>query len=228
MHSRARLARIGATLDAGLFGSVISLLRANMAVRKKIQSNAPERYDDDERLKHAVGDLDKALAVSVDRVQRIEAKATTAVIGVGIAVALLGSGTAILGGGGPLGTCGMGARVAAAAVLVAGMFFLLLSGYLALRAYAIGEGYRPTLLDAAPLASEQVAKKILLYCIEQNERVGTLRANLLFASLSCLRNGLFLVAVLSVLLVLGSLSASSAVVQPRCGADNAAHYRSNR
>jgi hypothetical protein len=228
MHYRAKLARIGATLDAVLLGSVISLLRANKTVRKKIQSSAPEHYDDDERLKHAVDDLDKALAASVDRLQRIEDKATRTVIGVGVAVAILGSATAILGGDGPLGTSGMSARVSAAALLMAGILFLLLSGYLALRAYAIGEVYLPTLHDAAPLASEQGAKKVLLYCIEQNERVGTLRANLLSASFACLRNGLVLVAVLGVVLVLSSFSASSAGVQPRFRADNAPHCRSNR
>lgn len=215
MHYRTRFARIAVTLDAVFLGSVVTLLRANGTVRKKIQRSGPEQYDDDERLKHAIGHLEKALVVSVDRLQRIEDKATSTVIGVGVAVTIIGSATAFLGGDGPLGTSGMGVRFAAAALLLAAMFFLLLSGYLALRAYAIGEVYRPTLHDAAPLASGLQAKKVLLHCIEQNERVGTRRANLLSASFACLRNGLVLVAALGVLLVLGSFSASPAGVQPR-------------
>ncbi len=228
MHFRARLARIAAALDAVLLGSVVTLVRANKKVHNKIRSGAPELYDDDDRLKHSLGDLHGALAVSVDRLQRIEDKATNTMIGVGVALTITGSTSAILGSGGPMAGSSTEARVVAAVSLTAAMLFLLASGYLALRGYAIGKLYRPTLRDAVPLVSERQAKKVLLDSIDQNERVGTMRANLLSASFTCLRNGLVLVAVLGVLLVLSSFWTSPVGVQPRSGADNAPHCRLNR
>jgi hypothetical protein len=228
MRWRTRLGRVAATLDRALLGSVVTLLRANSKVRHKIKGSSPKRYEGNERLSLATEKLEDALAVSVDRLQRIEAKATSTVVGVGIAVTILGSATAILSSDGPLASSGTGVRVAVAVLLIVGMLFLLLSGYLALRAYAIARVYRPELQDIVPLTSEKEARKILLYCLDQNDRVGTLKANLLSASFDCLRNGLVLVAVLAVLLVLGSLSASPAGDQPRFRADNAPRCHSNR
>lgn len=228
MRYRAKLSRIATFLDAVLLASVITLLRANAKVHKKIQHDTSEHYDNDERLNHTIDVLDTALAVSVARLQRIEDKATSTVIGVGIAVTIIGSASAFLGVDGPLGTFSMGARVAVAALLLAGMLFLLLSSYLALRAYAIDKVYLPTLRDRIPLVSELSAKKSLLYCVEQNQRVGTLRANLLSSSFDCLRNGLIFVALLGVVLVFSSLYSSSAEIQPRFRANHPPHCHSNR
>jgi hypothetical protein len=188
-------------LDSVFLGSVVALLRANKKVRRKIADVTPEFYSDDDQLQHSLDALQNAREATVDRLRRIEDKATSTVIGVGIAVAIIGSASAFLGGDSPLADSSAGARAAVATLLVAAIFYLLLSGYMALRAYAVGEVYGPTLRDTHPLVSEDRAKLMALYCIEQNHRVGTLRANYLSASFACLRNGLALLATLGLVLV---------------------------
>ena len=204
MSSHDRLSRIGMALDSVLLGSVVALLRANKKVRGKIAAVTPEFYSDDDQLQHSLDTLQTAREASVDRLRRIEDKATSTVIGVGIAVTIIGSASAFLGGGSPLAASSAGARAAVAALLVAAIFFLLLSGYLALRARAVGEVYGPSLRDTHPLVSEERAKLVALYCIEQNHKVGTLRANYLSASFACVRNGLALLATLGLVLVMMS------------------------
>src|SRR4030042_4776164 len=93
MRWRIRLGRVAATLDRALLGSVVALLRANSKVRHKINGSNSKQYEGDERLSLATKKLEDALAVSVDRFQRIEAKATSTVVGVGIAGTILGSAT---------------------------------------------------------------------------------------------------------------------------------------
>jgi hypothetical protein len=206
MRFRDRFAEAAAAFDAVLFGGILALARADKKVHDKMGRDAPELYDNDDRLEHSLDDLYGALSVSLKRLERIEDKATKTVIGVGVALAIIGSASTILGRNSTEAAYGIGAWVAAAIPLTAATVFLLLSGYLALRAYAVGEVYRPTLRDAVPLVPEREAKKVLLHCIEQNQRIGTIRGNFLSASFACLRNGLVLVAVLGVLLVVSSFS----------------------
>jgi len=208
MRCPIRLGPVADALEKILLCSFVTLLRANSKVRHRIKDDSPAQYSDDERLALETEKLVENLTLSVDRIQRIEAKAINTIVGVGIALSILGSATAIMSGDGPLASSNMGVRVAAAAILIGGVLYLLLSGYLALRAYAIAEVYRPKLQDMAPLIPEKEAKEILLFCLDQNNRVGTLKANLLSVSFDCLRNGLVLVAALAVLIVLSSLSTS--------------------
>jgi len=192
-------------VDSVLCGSLFELIRANNIVQAKIKECAVEQFSSDERLRHSRERLDGALALSVERVSRIEAKAMGTLLGVGVAVAVLGVGSGIVGPTGVLGSHAMAVRAVAGVLLLAAMLYLFGSGLLALQAYKIGEVYRPALSDYEPLVSSKDQAMVMLYCIEQNERVGTMRSNRLSASFSWLRNGLVVVLLLGGLILFVAL-----------------------
>jgi hypothetical protein len=206
MPLRDRLRGTFATLDQVLLGSLFTLRAANRKLHAAIASHTPDDYGTDIRLQHETSTLRTELAAAVQRIQRVEDKATKTVIGVGLAVTILGSATAILGGDGLLANHGAAVRALAASLLITGMLFLVRSSYLALRVYAVTPIYSPDLHDLAPIATEAEVRRTLIYCIDQNNRVGTVKTNLLSSSFDCLRNGLTIVAVIAVFLVLLSCS----------------------
>jgi hypothetical protein len=189
-------------VDAVVCGSFFELLRANNIVEAKIKECTVEQFTSDERLGHSVGRLDDALAISVERVRRIETKAMGTLLGVAVAIAVLGAGSGLGGPTGLLCRQSTTVRAVAAVLLVAAMVYLFGSGLLALRAYEAGELYHPALSDRAPLVSSKDQALVLLYCIEQNERVGTVRSNRLSAAFSWLRNGLVVVLLLGCLIMI--------------------------
>ena len=197
-----------ANIDHSLLGSLFSLRGAQRKLQGRIDARSVEQYKGDPRLAHSVAELEKALTASAERIRAIETKATSTVVGVGLAVTILGSATAIVGRDGPLASPGLVWRLIAAASLTLGIAFLLLSGYLALRTYAVGRVYGPRLDDLPPLVAEDESKKVMLYSIEQNYDVGTMKTNLLSVSFGCLRNGIVFVGILGVILIYGSLFAS--------------------
>jgi hypothetical protein len=196
-------------VDSVLFGSLFKLIRANKIVQAKIEECKVDHFTSDERLKHSEERLDGALAISVERVKRIEGKAMGTLLGVGVAVAVLGAASGIVGPTGVLGSHALALRAVAAVLLVGAMVYLFGSGLLALNAYRIGEVYRPALSDFEPLVSSKDQAIVMLYCIEQNERVGTMRSNRLSASFNCLKNGLVLVLLLGVLIIIVALLAEA-------------------
>lgn len=199
-------------IDAALFGSVLALRRANRRIQSELQNCTVEGFKEDPRLKHSEERLDGFLADSVARMQRVEQKAMGTLLGVSVAVVVLGAASWVLGPGGMLGSSSATARIVAAVALVAAMAFLFGSGFLALQAYRIGELYRPTLEDCEPLVDANHRAQVQLYCIEQNGRVATLRANRLSASFNCLRSGLAVVVLIGILIVVMSL-----LNEARCG-----------
>ncbi len=204
-------------VDSVLFGSILELRRANKLVQSKIDECKAEQFRSDDRLKHSEERLDGALTVSIERIERIEGKAMGTLLGVAVAVAVLGTASGIVGPSGVLGGHPMGMRAVAAVLLVSAMAYLFGSGLLALQAYRIGEVYRPTLSDFEPLVESVDQAMVLLYCIEQNGRVATLRSNRLSASFNCLRNGLAAVLLLGVLLVIVALLTEARAWGPNCG-----------
>lgn len=194
-------ARLLKFADSVLFGSLFELMRANNIVEAKIRDCTVSQFASDERLRSSEGRLDDALAVSVDRVRRIETKAMGTLLGVSVGVAILGLGSGVLGPTGVLASHTTWIQAAAAILLVAAMIYLFGSVLLALKAYAVGEIYAPKLFDREPLVQSQDQAMIVLFCIEQNERVGTMRSNRLSTAFSWLRNGLALVLLLGVLIV---------------------------
>lgn len=188
-------------LDEVVFGSFFSLRHANHHLLSAIRMDSEAEYATDPRLVHTRESVRAARQFSIERLQRIEDKAKSTVLGVGIAVTVLGSAGTMLGKDGPLASLGIPARVGFAALFSFAVVFLLLSGYLAIRAYSIGSVWIPSLEDAAPMVEEAQEKRIELFYYEQNIRIGTVRNNFMSASFVCLRNGLTLLGVLAVTLL---------------------------
>lgn len=189
-------------VDSALFGSVFDLRRANKAVRAKTEECKVEHFKDDDRLKHPENHLNEYLTASIEHLVRIETKAMGTLLGVAVAVAVLGAAPGVLGAEGVFAGNALCLRIVAAVLLGGGMLFLFTSGFLALKAYWVGQVYRPTLFDRPPLAESVHEKMVILYCIEQNWRAATLRSNLLSACFTCLRNGLASVLMLGILIVI--------------------------
>ncbi|MDZ4063074.1 MAG: hypothetical protein U1E22_00225 [Coriobacteriia bacterium] len=209
MSLLSRLQEVAWALDSIFLGSAVALIRANRKVLKRVSDAVPEDHADDRRLEHEMSVLTLAREDSTFRLQRIEDKAKGTIVGVGIAVTVIGSASAFLAGDGPLATSGGGVRGFVAVLLVAAVGFMLLSGYLALQAYSIGRVFAPTLDDLPPLASSAHAKSVEIYSLEQNQRMGTVRANYVSTSFTCLRNGILLLAVIAVVLVVVSSNSTS-------------------
>lgn len=210
---KAVLSKLGTLLDEFLLGSVVTLCRANRRVSAKILACQVTDYKDDKRLVHAEERLADELDVSIKRVERIETKASSTILGVGIAVTIVGSASGLLGPNGTLGASPSGFRVAVAILLICATLYLLGSGFLALQAYTIGEVYRLTSFNYEPLVDPDRRAMMQLYCTEQNIRIGTRRSNWLSASFSCLRSGLAAVSILAILLIGSSLLGSSESVE---------------
>lgn len=190
-------------LDSVLFASSFTLMQANRVVEREIAASKPEAFEDDKRLQHGPELLDQFLTQSVQRLERIENKAMGTLLGVAAAVAVSTAGYGLVSPSGALSGKPFEFKVAAAASLAAAMIYLVASGLLALDAYRVGKVYRPLLDDRAPMVKPRRQGQVILWCIEQNERVGTIRSNRLSSAFDCLRNGLILMLVggLSVLSV---------------------------
>lgn len=200
-------------IDSVLFGSLFTLRAKNKTVTKRIHECRDEQFSNDNRLEHSKSDLDSMLTFSVRRLERIENKAMGTLLGVSVAIAVFGATSGLLGSNGALAGSCYGLRIVAAALLLLTMLYLLGSGFLALGAYKIGEVFRPTLSDCAPIVEKQKEKSVMLYCIEQNQRAATLRANRLSASFACLRNGLLTILLLDILIILAGV-----LQEAMCGA----------
>ena len=189
------LGKVWGFLDAALFGSILALHRANEEVKCKLANDSVDHYLNDRRLQHSQHVLNAALDASIERLQRIENKAMSTLLGIGVAIAVLGASSDLLGSGGALADRIALLRFIAAGLTLLAMIFLLGSGLLALSAYRIGEVYRPTLGERVPVVKAPLEAAKTLYSIEQNDRAATLRSNRLVASFAFLRNGLTIVVV---------------------------------
>lgn len=189
-------------LDSLLFGSVFSLRQANKKVLLSIAADSEENYARDTRLAHSIDDIRATRDFAIERLERVEDKARSTVLGVGIAVTVVGSACTLLGQDGPLSHVDTPVRVGFGVAFSLAVIFLLASGYLALRAFSIGQVWIPTLDDSPPLAGEKRAKRIELFYSTQNIRVGTVRGNYMSASFDCLRNGIALLGLLAVAVLL--------------------------
>ncbi len=199
------------TADAVLFGSAFGLRSANRKVQGRLEGCTPDDFAEDLRLGHEQETLDKTLASSISRLERVEDKAKGTLVGVAIAVAVLGAAAGIVGPKGILVQQPAYLRVIGAVVLAAAISYLFGSGHLALQAYKIGAVYAPTLEDQVPLVDSKQHGRITIFCIEQNWRIGTLRSNRLTAAFTCLRNGLAAVMLLGLLVIISAAIAEPAV-----------------
>lgn len=187
-------------IDSLLFGSFFDLHRASKLLQAKIQECKETQFELDPRLELSEEKHNSELSASIERIERIEDKASKSLPGITLAIAVLGATSKI---DGTLACYPMSVRIVAAVLLMLAMAYLLGSGWLALQAYKTGLIYRPSLNDLVHDKSKQAMK--ILYCIEQNYRVGTMRSNQLVASFNCIRNGIMAIFLLGVLLVFSDL-----------------------
>lgn len=203
-------------IDYVLFGAIFTLFRANKVVQKKIDDCSTEKLSEGDHIEHS-RDVLKAVALTTSiRLERIENKAIgtflsaiaammCTFLAMTIAITVFGATSGLPSPGGTLSGNSSTLRFVAAALVLLAMLYLFGSGLLAMGAYKIGAVFRPELSDSAPVVEEQLEKRIILNCIEQNQRAATLRSNRLSASFACLRNGLLAVLLLGILVVLGGV-----------------------
>lgn len=189
-------------VDSAIFGSIFTLWKANKKVEKKISECKPEQFDKDERLGLPLEYLKSELRMSVERLEKIEKKATSTLLGVAVALAVFSATFSLFSANGPLAGYPDVIQRVVAVVLLLAMLYLLSSGLLALSAYKVGQVFRPNMDDRAPLSKAEWEKMVIIFSIDQNQRIGTLRSNRMSASFACLRNGLLSVLLLGVLIVL--------------------------
>ncbi|MCA9453520.1 MAG: hypothetical protein H6750_13290 [Nitrospiraceae bacterium] len=200
-------------IDSALFGSCLTLQKANKLVQKKIEECEIDQFENDERLNLSKQDLDVMLTLSIQRLERVENKAMGTLLGIAVAIAVFGATSGLLGDDGLFVGHGLIFKDVAAVGLVLAMLYLFGSGILSLGSYKIGQIYYPMLSDRAPVVSPSMEAKVIVYSIEQNQRVAMLRSNSLSASFACLRNGLLVVLMLGMFMV---FVAGFAVEQSGC------------
>lgn len=185
-----------------IFGTIPSLLRANRILKVKIQNLQIEGVSDsDPRLQLPIDHLESHIKLEIDRLIRIEEKAKSMVLGVGITISLVTA--IILVPTQPVMFVNYPFNVKLVLISIIGLanFFLLVSGYLALSAFKVGEISFPRLEDHPLIVTEEEIRENLILLIDMNVFRIIQKANMLSASMDCLRNGLFLFF----LLLIGSL-----------------------
>lgn len=179
--------------------------------RKRVDS---EVSNDDSRLRVPASVLEAAVELDRSRIARIEDKARGTLVGITIAVSVAGAGIGMFGETAILGRDGSLACLAAA-VLVVGLSYFLLSGWLALSAYAASPIHTPDIQDrpetqtrsgseGQPMDDEKW-RRTLLDSIDLNRLVATEKMNRFSASITLLRNGLVCIFVFAVLAIAGAL-----------------------
>ena len=184
-----------------IFGTIPTLIRANRIVSKKIKDKLSEDFSSgDPRLKLPIEYLKEYYNSEIDRLSRIEEKAKATVVGVTIAVTLITAPTILL----PT-TLDDFANQAdfikwlLLISLIIAVTFLLLSGYFAFLAFSVGEISKPLLEDHISLKKKKQVRETYIRYIELNSLRIIQRANLLSASMDCLRNGLVLFLILLII-----------------------------
>jgi hypothetical protein len=194
------LSNLTKQLDSAFFGSFFELCRAKKLLEQKIQKCEENQFESDLRLELPDEKHNYALSESIERIERIEDKASRSLLGITLAFAVLGAVSRI---DGALDSQSMWVRISAAALLMLAMSYLFGSGLLALQAYKNGPIYSPTLHDFISERPKQAMA--ILYCIEQNHSVGTLRSNLLIVSFRLIRNGIGAILLLGFLIIIVDL-----------------------
>jgi hypothetical protein len=179
-----------------LLGTLPNLIRANLILSRKIsQKSSQEVSSCDRRLELPTEHLRSQYEVDLKRLERIEEKARSTVIGVAISVSLATPSILLLTRPDALAGESFCAKLFLAILLALAVLFLLVSGFLALSGYKVGSVYRPRIEDHESLTSEQEIRKGLLFYIELNRLLVIRKANFLSGSMDCLRNGITLVLV---------------------------------
>lgn len=179
------------------------MVRANRKLKKDSDTAKEENIPiDDLRLELSRDMLENDLTTDLQRLYRIEDKASKTLLGITTAVTIWGVGVGLITSNPILKTESGLMQLVSSLFLFCGFISLLMSGYLALLAYEVGETYTPSLKDRASSQQEPVVyKRTLLFCIQQNQRRALMRTNRLDVCFKLLRNGIiaiFLFASLAI------------------------------
>jgi len=186
-------------------GTVPSLIRANRILRSKILNLQVEGItDSDPRLQLPIDHLKDHFKLEIERLDRIEDKARSTVLGVGIAISLATPSVLLPTRTTTFANEPLYFKLLLTIAIGLAVAFLLMSGFFALTAYKVGEISFPRIDNHPSLVSEDKIREDLVLIIDLNVLRIIQKANLLSASMDCLRNGLllfFLVLAVSLLTV---------------------------
>jgi hypothetical protein len=163
------------------------------SAQRRVESKRKERQertvpDGDQRLHVPAPKLEAQLEAERDRITRIEDKARGTVVGITIAVSVVGAGIGMFSKD-EIFDSGRVLPILAAAVLLLGLGYFLASGWLALLAYAASPVHTPDLGDrpeareggrgssSAVSGDDLTWRKTLLDCLELNRLLATAKTN---------------------------------------------------
>lgn len=180
-------------------GGTSELLMKNSRLRKAIATLASEnptvRYGCDERASLPSRSLLDHLRDEHGRRISIEDKAKTNVIGITLAIGVMFAGAALLSAWVIADQCNTEWLNPVMPPFVAGVFFLLTGGWVALDVIRVDQVFVWTVEDEAEYRDDEIKKPMILWCIELNRRINYIKANGTDASYRCIRNGTIMLVV---------------------------------
>ena len=189
-----------------VFASIPGLIRASIILNAKLNDKLNSAIsNNDPRLKIQEQELNMHLTSDLNRLERIEDKAKSTVIGVALSISLASPGILLLVQTDVFADESYFLRLISAIILTISILFLLISSYLSLSAYKVGRIFLPQLENHSKLVKPKEARKIIIRCIELNQIRVIQNANLLSASMDCLRNGLILALIFLILAISSAL-----------------------
>lgn len=211
-----------------LTGQWFELRRKNRLVEKQISrledSRPQPNYEEPEFPLFDLDTLLRHLHQEQARRQIIEEKAKTNIIGITLAFTVILASVAfaprIAEVGGNYGTWILWTFIG---FQLSGIGLLIRGGWLALNTLRVAKVYVWTLEDERSNTTDEAQNAEILWYLQNNQLATTLKANLLDASYSCIRNGVAALAIsavlVSALMVYSSLAnvVEPNVARPKCG-----------
>ena len=191
-------------------GSLFELRKANRIVSGKIdclEKREPESiYRDDGRTRLPENILMRHLEQELTRRKAVEEKAKANVLGITLAFSAIFAGSALSSSISGFSGFDVDWLVCVLVVsLLTGALFLLIGGGLALSALRVAKIYTLTLEDEVGNTTVETKGAKYIWCVELNQMTTLLKTNQIDASYSCIRNGVFALAVVALVFALSAL-----------------------
>ena len=183
--------------------------QARKTLRKRVQESEKDNKKKARQLSQVASGLDDAAIrrrqdAAELRLQSIEGKAKANLAGITIAVAVLFAGLNLVVGGGLQSIVAMWVSVTGLVGIVVSVGYMLLGGCYALRALKVGEFYEPTIEQEAKKKKDRAQWAMAaVFALRQNEKLVLMRTNALSVSFGGIRNGVFCLGCVVVLLAVG-------------------------
>ena len=177
-----------------VLGTIPKLIVANAKIKRKIDNLKNTTIkNEDSRLKLSLKFIKQYFSSEIERLNRIEDKARSTIIGVTIAISIITGPSLLL----PSRLDEFNQQPCLikwlfVISLLLAVFFLLISGYLSFLAFRVGQVSKPLLVNGSGNTTKIEEKKLYIKFIETNKYRIMQRSNFLAASMDCLRNGLVL------------------------------------